>query len=171
VKIPGRVWLAALCWVLPLWVQAAGVHVGDPAPPVSLPVLAGTDPASLDLATLRGRVVYVDFWASWCGPCRLSFPRLQALREELGPRGFEVVAINVDEFEEDARSFLEQMPVSYPVVRDDSGEIPAAFGVLGMPAGYLLDRDGVVRAVHQGFRRGDEERLRAEILPLLGQQP
>jgi thiol-disulfide isomerase/thioredoxin len=170
-RVPGRAWLAVLCWLLPLWGQAAGVRVGDPVPPVSLPVLSGADQKTLDLATLRGRVVYVDFWASWCGPCRLSFPRLQALREELGPRGFEVVAINVDEFEQDARSFLEEIPVSYPVVRDGSGETPARFGVLGMPSGYLLDRDGVVRAVHQGFRRGDEERLRAEILPLLERQP
>ncbi len=170
-KIAAGAWLAALCWALPLWAQAAGVRVGDPAPPVILPVLAGADQASLDLATLRGRVVYVDFWASWCGPCRLSFPRLQALRDELGPRGFEVVAVSVDESEEDARSFLEQVPVSYPVVRDGSGETPARFGVLGMPSGYLLDRDGVVRAVHQGFRRGDEQRLRAEVLALLEERP
>ncbi len=170
-KIAAGAWLAALCWALPLWARTAGVRVGDPAPPVILPVLAGADQASLDLATLRGRVVYVDFWASWCGPCRLSFPRLQALRDELGPRGFEVVAVSVDESEEDARSFLEQVPVSYPVVRDGSGETPARFGVLGMPSGYLLDRDGVVRAVHQGFRRGDEQRLRAEVLALLEERP
>lgn len=160
-----------LCLLVPAWVQAAGVRVGDPAPPVTLPVLAGDAAARLHLDSLRGRVVYVDFWASWCGPCRLSFPRLDALRRELGPRGFEVFAVNVDEIETDARSFLEENPVSYPVVRDGSGDTPARFGILGMPTGYLLDRRGVVRAVHQGFRRGDEQVLRAEILSLLGEQP
>lgn len=140
--------------------------VGQVAPAVSLPVLTGT--GELSLAALRGKVVYLDFWASWCGPCRVSFPQLEQLRQELGADRFEVLAINLDEVESDALQFLSTMPVSYPVVRDAEGVTPKAYGVLGMPTGYLIDREGVVRVVHQGYRKSDGAKLRAEIVELLG---
>jgi len=149
---------------------AAAVAVGDGAPAISLPLLSSGDASTGSLAALRGKVVYLDFWASWCGPCRVSFPQLEQLRQELGPSGFEVLAVNVDEVESDALRFLEEIPVSYPVVHDDSGATPAAYGILGMPTGYLIDRDGVVRLVHQGYRRSDGEALRASIIELLGEQ-
>jgi len=148
---------------------AAGVQVGQPAPGIALPMLSGGGPGELSLESLRGKVVYLDFWASWCGPCRVSFPQLEQLRQELGPRGFEVLAINVDEFERDALGFLEEIPVSYPVVRDGTGVTPAAYGILGMPTGYLIDRSGTVRLVHQGYRKSDGAALRASIIELLGE--
>lgn len=157
----------SLCLCLPLWVQAAGVTVGQVAPAVSLPNLSVAGEASLE--SLRGKVVYVDFWASWCGPCRVSFPQLEQLRNELGPKGFEVLAINVDEVEADARQFLSEVPVSYLVVRDAEGITPQTFGILGMPTGYLIDRKGIVREIHQGFRKSDGEKLRTAIVALLGE--
>jgi len=152
---------------LPLWVQAGGAVVGQPAPEVQLPQLPGGNEVSL--SSLRGKVVYLDFWASWCGPCRVSFPQLEQLRNELGPRGFEVYAINVDEVEADANQFLADVPVSYVVVRDAGGTTPEAYGILGMPTGFLIDRKGVVRHVHQGFKKTDGALLRAEIVELLGE--
>jgi thiol-disulfide isomerase/thioredoxin len=145
----------------------AAVEAGQEAPAISLPVLPADVSREFSLASLRGKVVYLDFWASWCGPCRLSFPQLEQLRGELGPRGFEVLAVSVDEVEEDALRFLEELPVSYPVVLDSTGETPGRYGILGMPTGYLIDRAGVVRLVHQGYRKSDGEKLRAEILDLL----
>lgn len=155
----------SLC--LPLWVHASGVVVGQAAPAVRLPELSGAGEVSLE--SLRGKVVYLDFWASWCGPCRVSFPLLEQLREELGPDGFEVLAINVDEVESDARRFLSEVPVSYPVVRDADGITPQTFGILGMPTGYLIDRQGIVREVHQGFRKSDGAKLRTAVVELLGE--
>lgn len=124
---------------------------------------------TMSLAQLRGNVVYLDFWASWCSPCRMSFPQLEQLRVEFAPRGFEVLAVNVDEFEADAVKFLEEIPVSYPVVYDAAGASPQAYGILGMPTGYLIDREGVIRLVHHGFRRNDGAKLKTEIIKLLGE--
>lgn len=148
---------------------AAGVQVGQSAPPISLPLIATVTPEVFTLNSLRGKVVYLDFWASWCGPCRVSFPQLEALREELGPQGFEVLAVNVDEFEPDALRFLEDMRVTYPVVRDGGGATPAMYGILGMPTGYLIDRAGTIRLIHQGYRKSDGAALREEIIELLGE--
>jgi len=141
--------------------------VGQAAPAVQLPQLSSAGEVSLE--SLRGKVVYLDFWASWCGPCRISFPQLEQLRNELGPDGFEVLAINVDEVEADARRFLSEVPVSYLVVRDSEGITPGTYGILGMPTGYLIDRQGIVREIHQGFRKSDGAQLRAAIVELLGE--
>ena len=150
---------------------SAGVQVGQSAPALSLPLLAGSSAATLSLASLQGKVIYLDFWASWCGPCRVSFPQLEQLRRQLGPRGFEVLAVNLDELEADALQFLEEVPVSYPVVRDGTGETPRRYGILGMPTGYLIDRAGIVRLVHQGYRKSDGDALRTAIVELLGDSP
>ena len=159
--------LLVVCLFLPGPLQAAAV-VGEMAPALSLPEVVGDE--TISLSSLRGQVVYVDFWASWCGPCRVSFPQLQEIRDDLGQRGFEVLAISVDEQASDARAFLEEMPVTYPVVHDGKGVTPAAYGVLGMPTGYLIDREGVVRDIHQGYRKTDGEKLREKIITLLGEQ-
>ena len=157
--------ILGLLLCLPFSAHADVAVVGQKAPAVSLPALSGSGDISLE--SLRGKVVYVDFWASWCGPCRVSFPILENLATELGPEGFEVLAINVDEVEEDAQQFLSDMPVSYLVVRDAEGVSPQAYGIMGMPTGYLIDREGVIREIHQGFRKSDGDELRAEIVMLL----
>jgi thiol-disulfide isomerase/thioredoxin len=157
-----------LCF--PLWAHATPVVVGQLAPAIELPLLSlQAQSSSASLAELRGKVVYLDFWASWCGPCRKSFPLLEQLRQQLGSQGFEVLAVNVDEFEADALQFLTEIPVSYPVVRDGAGTTPQTYGILGMPTAYLIDRDGVVRLVHAGFKTSDAEKLRVEINKLLGE--
>lgn len=138
------------------------------APPFSLPLIANGE-GEVDLAALEGSVVYLDFWASWCGPCRLSLPALDTLYRELSGEGLVVTAISVDVVEEDALDFLERYPVSYPVAIDKTGAVPRSYAVNGMPSGYLIDKSGKVRSVHVGFRKGDEIALRSEINALLAE--
>ena len=162
-----RAFLLTFLWCLSAWTHAAGVSVGDTAPAIQLPVLGKPDSVTLDSFT--GKVVYLDFWASWCGPCRVSFPQLEQIRTELGAQGFEVLAVNVDEDRADALEFLSEMSVSYPVVYDGEGVTPQTYGILGMPTGYLIDRAGVVREIHQGYKKSDGAKLRAAIINLLGE--
>ena len=130
---------------------AAGfaVGVGDAAPAFSLANARGD---AIALERLRGQVVYVDFWASWCGPCKRSFPWMNELAERYGDKGFTVVAVNVDKKREDADRFLAATPARFTVVYDAPGATPAAWAVKGMPSSYLVDRSGRVVMVEQGFR-------------------
>lgn len=136
------------------------------APSISLPIIANGE-GQLNLEAHRGSVVYLDFWASWCGPCRRSLPALDELYREFEADGFQVLAISVDMVEEDALDFLNRYVVTYPVALDVTGASANAFGVNGMPSGYLIDRQGKVREVHVGFRKGDADKLRADILEVL----
>lgn len=139
-----------------------------PVPAFSLPAIANAE-GTMDRSVLLGKVSYVDFWASWCGPCRISLPAIDAIHRELAGRGFQAIAISVDVVAEDATDFLKRYPVSYPVLLDASGDVGKAFAVNGMPSGYLVDPEGNVRAVHVGFRKGDDVALREEILALLAE--
>jgi len=145
---------------------AAAVESGEPAPLFNAPALEGG--GTVSLSEHRGKVVYVDFWASWCPPCRTAMPVLEGLRREFPADAFQVVAVNLDRDRDDALEALEKTPVGYPSASDPDGRLPEQFGVGTMPTGYLIDRSGVVRYVHEGFRRGDGDRLREEIRALLG---
>lgn len=145
--------------------QVMALEVGQKAPLFKLPRLDAS--ASLELKNYRGKVVYLDFWASWCGPCRKSLPLLNELRAELKGQGFEVIAINLDENPELGKKFLQERPVDYPIGSDTKGVLPQAYGVMAMPTSYLIDRKGVVRKVHEGFRESDMPKIRKEVMELL----
>jgi thiol-disulfide isomerase/thioredoxin len=139
---------------------AAGI--GDPAPAFALRDANGD---TLALERLHGRVVYVDFWASWCGPCRRSFPWMNEMQHRYGGRGLAIVAINVDKNPADAARFLERNPAQFAVAYDQAGVTPLAYAVREMPSSYLIDSRGKVVEVEHGFhdeRKGAlEQRIQA----------
>ena len=138
-------------------------------PATEVPDLSFNDESghTLRLADFKGQVVLLDFWASWCVPCRVSFPVVDALHKELGGRGFAVVAINVDEQRKNADSFLEVRPHTMPVVFDPKGRAAEAFELPAMPSALILDRAGRVRFRHTGYTEKTITQYRSEILQLL----
>ena len=145
--------------------EPTSLGVGDAAPDFSLPAL--NDTIMIKLADYRGKFVYLDFWSSWCLPCRISMPLLSALRDELAEDDFEIVAINVDRIPREGREFLSRYPVSYPVASDSTGQTAERYHLDGMPTSFLVDRNGVVRLVKRGFKEQDIKELRAVVSSLL----
>ena len=137
-----------MCPAALAWAADGAPEAGEPAPDFALPALS--ERHVLSLSDLRGAVVYLEFWNSFCAPCRASFPKLDALRERLPREDFEVVAVNMDPFADDGRRFLAKTPVSFPVLSDASLAVGERFGVEALPTGFLIDRTGIVREVHQG---------------------
>jgi cytochrome c biogenesis protein CcmG, thiol:disulfide interchange protein DsbE len=143
---------------------AHAAEPGEAAPAFSLPTAKGD---AVALEKLRGKVVYVDFWASWCGPCRRSFPWMSEMQQKYGTRGLVVVAINVDKKRADADRFLAQTPAGFTVVYDEAGATPSTYGVKGMPSSYLIDAQGKVTFVERGFLDEHKAELEQRIAALV----
>lgn len=124
-------------------------------------------PADFDLGAYKGKVVYLDFWASWCGPCKESFPYMQGLKKSFAKDGLEIVAVNVDRSQSRADAFLNQMQADLPVIYDPKGEIAKAFKVKDMPTSILIDRKGRVRYVHDGFHAEKTPAYDSHLMELL----
>ena len=160
-----RSWAAALL-VAGLAASSAGaLEAGDVAPSFRAPRLDGGGTVALE--DLRGKVVFLDFWASWCAPCQKSMPQLDALRKEFPADRFALIGVNVDKDTAAAKKLLGKRPVGYPSASDPEGGLPQRFGLETMPTAYLIDGDGVIRWVHRGFRDGDIETVREKIRALL----
>jgi thiol-disulfide isomerase/thioredoxin len=143
-------------------VYAGGVSVGSKFPDISKMKLEGSVPS------MKGKVMLVDFWASWCGPCRQSFPQLDALYQKYHSRGFVVIGVSVDEKAADMKAFLAANQVSFPTARDSGQQLVAAVGPQTMPTSVLVDQNGVVALVETGFRgKSTVQALDAAIQKLL----
>ncbi len=123
----------------------------------------------LKLSQLRGKVVYVDFWASWCVPCRKSFPWLNEMQARYGNAGLKIIAINLDEDSQLAKAFLKQYPADFTVGFDPKGVSAQAYGLKGMPSSYLIDRNGNLLLSHIGFRSDDRGELELKIRAAMSQ--
>lgn len=148
--------------------KANASEVGEPAPQFTLPSLLEDKPTSLQ--QYRGKVVYLDFWASWCAPCRTSFPLLNKLHQKLKDQGFEVVAINLDENKAKAEAFLKEIPVGFSILRDEKGEWSDQYVVESMPTSFIIDKQGVIQTIHKGFTSDDIHELEQKITELLAKK-
>jgi peroxiredoxin len=150
---------------LPLaWAGAAlASEVGTAAPAFDLAGPAGR----VRLRDLRGKLVYLDFWASWCAPCRLSFPWMNDMQARHGARGLQVVGINVDTQRADADRFLARVPARFTIAFDPAGDSPRAYAVKQMPSSFLIGADGRVLYTHAGWHRDDAEALEQRIVRAL----
>ena len=135
------------------------------------PLKSFKDGKEISLAGLKGKVVYLDFWASWCGPCALSFPYMSEANKKYKHEGLEIIAISVDEFREEAETFLSTHKPDFTVAHDPSGDCPKTYGIETMPTSFLIDRKGILRQVHRGFRESDRAELDSAISALLKEKP
>jgi thiol-disulfide isomerase/thioredoxin len=137
---------------------------------IALFLCSAVQAADLDLMPYRGKVVYVDFWASWCAPCKQSFPWLDNLVREYASQNFVVIGINVDKDRDRAERFLNVTPANFPIVYDPNGELATAYKVTGMPSGVLIDRAGHVRFQHAGFSEKQQGLYEEQLKALLAEK-
>jgi peroxiredoxin len=141
--------------------DAAG---GGPAPNFTLKSLTGKN---MKLSELVGNVVLINFWASWCGPCREEMPLLNDLHNRYEPLGFTVLGINVEEDVTAAKGFLKKFPADFPVLLDNTNRVSKQYKVVAMPTTVVVDRDGNMRFLHQGYKSGDEAKYRQIVKKLV----
>jgi len=121
-------------------------------------VLPARDGSTVRLSELRGQVVMINFWATWCGPCRQEMPLLALLQSKYEPLGFTLLAVNVEPDSAAAQDWLKGMAADLPVLFDRKNTVAESFGVQGMPSSVFVDRTGNVRYVHRGYQAGDESK-------------
>lgn len=146
----------ALCIMLMQAPTASAVEKGQLAPDFELAGHTG----KLHLNDYRGKTIYLDFWASWCGPCKQSFPWMNDMQAKYASKGLQVLGINVDQRSEDAKAFLAQTPARFDVAFDAPGKTPKTYAIKGMPTSFLIGPDGKVLLMHSGFK--DDSRAELE---------
>lgn len=147
-----------------LSLPAQGLEKGQVAPDFTLPGVRAVDPETT-LSSLQGKVVYVDFWASWCLPCLRSLPQINDLYEKYQDQGFEVLAVTIDAPVSDAHEFLDNLeaPLNYRLLADETSDVMYDYEVRGMPTSFLIDRKGNIQMIHEGYREGDIEIIESAI--------
>ncbi len=152
----------SLLFCLPLDVLAA------PASPFSLKDYRSPT-QTVSLSEFKGKVVYLDFWASWCKPCRSSFPWMNEMHNKYANKGLEVISINLDEQMQSVAKFLHSYPASFRVLLDPEGNVASDYQLVGMPSSYLIDRQGQLRKTHTGFFLKKTDAYEQEIITLLSE--
>ncbi|MES2598217.1 MAG: TlpA disulfide reductase family protein [Verrucomicrobiota bacterium] len=147
----------------------AAVPAAEPTVGSIVPALSGLLPGA-SLPKITGKVVLVDFWASWCAPCKASFATLSRLQQKYGPKGLVVIGIGVDDEMKDYQTFVQKNQPSFTLAHDSEHKAAAFFNPATMPTSYLVDRNGTIRHIHKGFKGGKTEaEYAAEIQALLGE--
>jgi len=134
---------------------------------LSLPTQAEQWLSKLDLAQYKNKVVYLDFWASWCGPCRKSFPWLNEVEAKYKKQGLVVIGVNLDSEVELAKQFLKEVPANFRVYSDPDGKLAEKYKLVGMPSSFVIDGKGKVRHRHVGFKKNKSDEYEKSIQSLL----
>ena len=143
---------------------ATAKDIIGPAPDFTLKSLGGEN---LKLSEFRGDVILINFWASWCGPCRQEMPLLDALYQRYNPIGFTILGINVENDSEQAMKLLKEMPVSFPILFDTQNTVSKLYNLVGMPSTMIVDRDGNIRYQHFAYLPGYEKKYEEQIKELI----
>ncbi len=138
--------------------------VGSLAPDFTLGAMSGNN---MRLNEQRGKVLLVNFWATWCGPCRKEIPHLNSLSDKYGPMGFEVLGVNVDDDVRNAEQLAIKLRVKFPVLFDTDKKVSRSYAITSMPSTLLIDRDGKVRFIHRGYADGLERKYDEQVRALL----
>lgn len=158
---------ALVLWTLVLTVLAGSVQAAGATGAAPDFTLRSNQGSNLRLADLRGQVVMINFWASWCGPCRQEMPLLEEIFQQYEKFGFTILAVNVDEQSALADDFLKNTPVSFPVLYDNESQVSELYGVDAMPTTVLVDREGQRRFLHRGYKPGYEDEYRKQVKQLI----
>lgn len=157
--------LASSVVAAPVWSAQKMETPAFEAPAFSVPA----DDGELKLADFRGKTVYLDFWASWCGPCRASFKWLNEAHDKYAAKGLVIIAINVDTDKTLATRFLKENSANFHIGYDPEGKVAEAYQLKGMPSTYIIDPNGRIRTTHVGYRAKDRGALETELQRLLGE--
>jgi cytochrome c biogenesis protein CcmG, thiol:disulfide interchange protein DsbE len=158
--------LAGLLLASVMALPCLAIEAGQAAPDFELPGRQGT----VHLSDYKGKTVYLDFWASWCGPCKQSFPWMNEMQSRYAAQGFKVVGVNVDQKTADAKTFLEGTPAQFDVAFDQAGKTPRSYAIKGMPTSVLIGPDGKVLMVHSGFKDEQRAEIEQQIRQALGRK-
>lgn len=142
----------------------AAKQISGPAPDFTLKTLSGKN---VKLSEMRGTVILLNFWASWCAPCRLEMPLLSDLHNKYKDLGFAVLGVNVEEDTNMARRYIADRPVDFPILLDNTNKVSKLYKVIAMPTTVLIDRDGNMRYLHQGYKPGDEKKYKKMVKKLI----
>lgn len=136
----------------------------DPAPSFRLQSMAGNE---VSLADYRGQVVMINFWATWCAPCRQEMPLLEQMHKKYKPLGFTLLGVNVEPDSTLAADWLKATPVTFPILFDTQSEVSKLYDVSGMPSTVIVDRKGNLRWLHRGYKPGDENKYLDQVRALV----
>jgi len=160
-----RIRIAAIAAALSVSLPTlAGSSAAAPAPTFTLASRAGQD---VSLAQYKGQVVMLNFWASWCGPCRQEMPLLESIYKKYNKMGFTMIGVNVEPDSNAANEWLKATPVSFPILYDRDSKVSKLYDVAGMPSTVIIDRSGKLRVLHRGYKPGDENEYLDSIRSLI----
>ena len=156
--------IAAMVAALSVALPALAGPTGAPAPSFTLAARGGQN---VSLTQYKGQVVMLNFWASWCGPCRQEMPLLESIYKKYNKMGFTLIGVNVEPDSNAANEWLKATPVSFPILYDRDSKVSKLYDVAGMPSTVIIDRNGKLRVLHRGYKPGDENEYLDSIRTLI----